>query len=360
MKRLNLQNNKPFKRWDTDSNRKNYVFWGYRTKEIDINGFYRERWKKYNEVSYLNPFGRLREIANPKKRLNKETGLPFERWDIRKDGKIFWRYRDKPNKTTGYFLEDWREQKNIPYSKPTTPNPIIKNPKRRINPQTGDEFRRWDIDEKTGMIFQNYEDNRPITDDGFAREFWRKPKNLPYAEPQEPQITYLKQCTKCSMWLVRNEEFYKRSNSFDGRESWCKSCKNKQTKKNYSKNKDKHAKLTRQFYENHKLEISQKFRDRYKNDPTFRKQRLVQFYLREERTKRCTPKWVKPSDLTPFYEEARRKTNETGIPHHVDHIIPITHDKICGLNCPSNLRVITAEENLINLKLNNIQIPYYL
>lgn len=355
-KRLNPETGHPFKRWDKDPKREGHVFWGYRTKESDLNGFCLERWKKYIEVRHLNPFGRLKTIVNPKLRLNPQTGSPFQRWDTREDGKVFWRYRDKPNKRSGYLLEDWREQEKIPYPQPQQPNPILKNPPRRVNPETGVEFVRWDRDKESGMIFWNYEDNRPVTDEGFSKEYWRAPDNLPYDEPQEPEITFLKQCTKCSLWKVRSDDFYKSDSSYDGRQSWCRTCKNVQGKKYYSENKDKHSQLTREYYEDNKIEISQKFRDRYQNDPEFKVQRLTQYYLREERTKICTPSWVKPQDLTPFYEEARRKTEETGIKHHVDHIIPISHDLICGLNCPNNLQVLTAEDNL--RKSNKFEIEF--
>lgn len=51
------------------------------------------------------------------------------------------------------------------------------------------------------------------------------------------------------------------------------------------------------------------------------------------------------SEIMAFYIEAQRLTEETGIPHEVDHIIPINGKTMCGLHVPSNLRVITQEEN---------------
>lgn len=354
MKRLNPQTNKPFKRWDEDD--RGYVFWTYQKTVIKKNGFFQESWLKKEKVDHLRPLMKSRETENITKRLNPETGNPFRRWDKdpEKEGYVFWGYRTKEANSKGFCLERWKKYDEVSHLNPFGRLDTVGNPKLRLNPQTGSPFQRWDVSEN-GKVFWRYRD-KPNKRSGYLLEDWRDPDNLPYEEPQEPEITFLKQCTKCFVWKVRSDDFYKSDTSYDGRESWCKTCKNIQGKKYYSKNKDKHSQLTQQYYENNKVEISQKFRDRYKNDPEFRKQKLVQYYLREERTKLCTPNWVKPDDLTPFYEEARRKTEETGIKHHVDHIIPISHDLICGLNCPSNLQVLTAEENL--RKSNKFEIEF--
>jgi RNA polymerase sigma factor (sigma-70 family) len=56
-----------------------------------------------------------------------------------------------------------------------------------------------------------------------------------------------------------------------------------------------------------------------------------------------------------FYTMARYKTEETGVEHHVDHIIPISKG---GLHKPDNLRVITAKENLMKSDkiINNVEV----
>lgn len=44
-----------------------------------------------------------------------------------------------------------------------------------------------------------------------------------------------------------------------------------------------------------------------------------------------------------IYAEARRLTIETGISHHVDHIIPLAHG---GTHHPDNLQILTSSQNI--------------
>lgn len=71
--------------------------------------------------------------------------------------------------------------------------------------------------------------------------------------------------------------------------------------------------------------------------------------LRRKRNQQATPQWLTRADkraIKSFYLEAMRLTQSTGIEHHVDHIIPLTNDAVCGLHVPWNLQVLTATENI--------------
>jgi hypothetical protein len=66
---------------------------------------------------------------------------------------------------------------------------------------------------------------------------------------------------------------------------------------------------------------------------------------READIDRRTPPWADLKEIDWWYRCARAMSKATGIPHHVDHVIPCRGKFVSGLHVEANLAVIPADQN---------------
>ena len=73
---------------------------------------------------------------------------------------------------------------------------------------------------------------------------------------------------------------------------------------------------------------------------------LAKSAKRRASKKNATPAWANKELIEALYEKAGRFTQMTGEPFHVDHIVPLTSDLVCGLHWEGNLQILPGVENL--------------
>jgi len=167
-------------------------------------------------------------------------------------------------------------------------------------------------------------------------------------------------CLECM--YARHREWSKKNTKHmtEYSKKWCRA------------NPEKASAQKRKYYKKHRAILLEKVKARtlrkkdairaYKteyydrNAETIRKKSREHYSLRRDYYKayarrreiaqlRAVPPWADLKEITSIYGEANRKTAETGIDHHVDHIIPLKHPLVCGLHVHNNLRVLPAREN---------------
>jgi len=173
----------------------------------------------------------------------------------------------------------------------------------------------------------------------------------------------------------------------DGLRIYCKSCRSKKSKKHYQENRDVDIERVKKYYRENRdvileknrkqyqenrdvfLERSRKYRQENRNVLLERSRKyrqenqdvakawskanpeLVSAYAasRRARKKQAQPPWLTEEHINQIkvkYKNSKRMKKLTGILHHVDHIVPLSGENVCGLHVPWNLQVIPAKHNL--------------
>jgi hypothetical protein len=162
-------------------------------------------------------------------------------------------------------------------------------------------------------------------------------------------------CTYCGL-EKENTLFKKDSRKKSGYASICKSCAAIQSKTYHEKHKediklkpvDKEKKRAsdRASYQKHKEKRLDYIKEWCKNNP---EKVLDRNARRRARKQQAYPMWLSEKDKIDIrvkYTMARWLSYTCFQQYHVDHIVPLKGDTVCGLHVPWNLQVLSATENL--------------
>ena len=170
----------------------------------------------------------------------------------------------------------------------------------------------------------------------------------------------MRTCIKCCLEKDL-DQFYKSSRNMSGFEGKCKACKSLYRKAQYQKNRtqerakneawkaanpERYAEICREHYRANKERYNAYSRQHYReNKPLYRakdaKYRAAKL--------NATPPWLTEKqllDMQRIYTACSNVTERTQKPHHVDHIVPLQGENVCGLHVPWNLAILPASMNL--------------
>lgn len=111
----------------------------------------------------------------------------------------------------------------------------------------------------------------------------------------------------------------------------------------YKNNPDKQTVRHRKYYASNTIKINSKNKKYYKEHKA---EKLAHVRKRQANILKAVPKWADLEKIAEIYKQREKISRETGISHHVDHIIPLKGKNVCGLHVEYNLQIISAEQNL--------------
>lgn len=170
-----------------------------------------------------------------------------------------------------------------------------------------------------------------------------------------------KHCNACSEDKLKSE-FGRNSSASDGLYFKCKSCRSAYLKGLYKEDKDSFRIRAKRWAEKPDVSLAEpsKRRARYlknrvvvlQSAKEYRRSNLDlkrSFSARERAAKKmAVPHWLSASQISEIsckYRIAKRIEKHSGTKMHVDHIVPLVGESVCGLHVPWNLQIIPATEN---------------
>lgn len=195
-----------------------------------------------------------------------------------------------------------------------------------------------------------------------------------------------KKCRICGV-VKPVSEYHKKKENSDGLETLCKSCRSVKRKEYYEATREHSLEVNRKWAQNNRekvREINKRIyealspekklvyaKNREMNGTSsrdyYRKNRRKIYLQKKEYrlanqavynargAKRhasklaATPEWLTEDHLTEmidFYTAAHMFKLYTGTEYHVDHIVPLQGETVCGLHVPWNLQLLPWDENL--------------
>ncbi len=162
-----------------------------------------------------------------------------------------------------------------------------------------------------------------------------------------------KVCTKCKVTKGLGA-FHKQKCKKDGLRVNCKPCRKAKAAAEYPHKKAAELLRSQTYSAKNPDKVAAKARRWQLKYPE--KCRAIRAKRRAAKLER-TPSWLTDNDwkwIAWYYKQAKLLSELTGIPHEVDHMIPLQGKTVSGFHCPTNLQILTKLEN--NQKSNSFDL----
>ena len=193
---------------------------------------------------------------------------------------------------------------------------------------------------------------------GLSREEWLNSVRKPKLSPEQKE-ELAKQ--KWDVWHKEelNRQKHKREDLLDKGVKQCTGCNEELPLSQFHMRtrKRKDNSLYKVHYHNCKS-CRRVDNRKHENTPEGKIRKKRNRVLRVGRNRQATPKWLNPEQkqqIVDIYEHMRDCRAVTGEDYHVDHIVPLGGENICGLHVPWNLQVLPA---YVNISKSNKVLPW--
>jgi len=159
-------------------------------------------------------------------------------------------------------------------------------------------------------------------------------------------MTAIKACSACHTFQSFNA-FYKVKANKDGRMNWCIACDKARSQKYREANREKERVRNRDYGKRKAHVVRARVKRWRKENPG--KARAKQRMRDAQKINACPPwaqKGIVRKEIQAHYLHAEWLEQIIETPFHVDHIVPLQNDFVCGLHVPANLMVLEASQNI--------------
>ena len=154
-----------------------------------------------------------------------------------------------------------------------------------------------------------------------------------------------KKCACCNN-ILSIDKFGFDKQRYSKNNPYCINCTISKSTKWNKNNKDKRAKILSKYAQNNRHITRAAGKKWRKNNLDIDAAKTAR---RRAGKLQATPNWLTKNhliEIADMYWCAKESERILGYKHHVDHIVPLQGENVCGLHVPWNLQVLTAEENI--------------